>query len=311
MRIVFMGTPTFAVPVLSALLDAAHDVVGVYSQPDRPTGRGRRLSPTPVKEYALGRGLEVSQPPSLRRDASVRDRLTELAPDVIVVAAYGLFLPSDVLETPHLGCLNVHPSLLPKYRGPSPVATSILNGDEVTGVTVMKITEQMDSGPIVAQSETAIGPDETGGQLTVRLYQMGAELTVDALPRWEGGEIRARPQDDSKATVTRLLSREDGEIDWQLPAVKIAREVRAYHSWPGSFTRWGGRLLKVLEASGVDADGAGEPAGTVVTLLDGGLGVAAGEGVLELRRLQLEGRSAVGAREFLRGQLGFVGARLV
>ncbi len=310
MRIVFMGTPSFAVSVLSALVDAGHDLAGVYSQPDRPTGRGRRTSPTPVKVYAQAHGLEVSQPASLRRDVAARGHVAGLGLEVIVVAAYGLYLPAEVVEAPRLGCLNVHPSLLPEYRGPSPVASAILNGDDETGVTVMKITEQMDSGPVVARKKTPIDPEETAGALTDRLFRMGAGLMVEVLPKWEVGDLQARPQDDSLATTTRLLSREDGEIDWMEPAARVARQVRAYDPWPGTFSRWDGRRIKVLGASAIDAAGTGEPAGTVMPLPGGSFGVVTGDGVLELRRLQLEGRRQVGAKDFAQGQPGFVGTKL-
>ncbi len=305
-----MGTPAFAVAVLATLVDAGHDVVGVYSQPDRPAGRGRRTTPTPVKAYALDKGLEVFQPASLREDEAAQRHITGLSPEVIVVAAYGLFLPNAVLEAPGLGCLNVHPSLLPTYRGPSPVATAILSGDEVTGVTVMEITEQMDSGPIVAQQETPIGTAETTGELTDRLFQMGATLLVDILPAWAVGELRGQPQDNSAAITTRLLTREDGAIDWRMSADQIARQVRAYDPWPGTFTLWDGRRIKVLEASIAEAEHIDDAAGTVVS--DGGspLGVVTGDRVLELKRLQLEGRRAAAARDFVQGQPDFVGARL-
>ena len=256
-----MGTPAFAVPVLSALVDAGHDPVAVYSQPDRPLGRGRRTAPTPVKAYALERGLDVLQPESLRRDVVARRRLSDLAADVIVVAAYGLYLPDDVLKAPRLGCLNVHPSLLPKHRGPSPVAAAILGGDDVTGVTVMEVAERVDSGPVVAWRRLRIGAYETAGDLTGRLFRLGACLMVAVLPQWASGEIEASPQDDSEATTTRLLTRDDGAICWASPAERIARQVRAYDPWPGSFTHWDGRRLKVLAASAALAGGEGGSAG--------------------------------------------------
>ena len=304
-----MGTPAFAVPVLSALLDAGHEVVGVYTQPDRPTGRGKRVVPTEVKKFALEQGLPVFQPASLRRDAPARQLLAALSPDLIVVAAYGLFLPADTLELPRLGCLNVHPSLLPKYRGPSPVASAILSGDAVTGVTIMQIDEGMDSGPIVAQRETPIGPDETTQDLTTRLFEIGSALLVEVLPRWERGELQARPQDHSRATVTSRLSKEDGAIDWSRSAERIAREVRAYHPWPGSSTRWMGRMLKIVEASPLSSEAeAPTSPGRVVPLPNGGVGIGTGEGVLEVRRLQLEGRRAHSAREFVAGHRDLVGS---
>ena len=311
LKIVFMGTPRVAVPVLSAVLDAGHDVIGVYTRPDRPAGRGRRPVAPEVKGSALDSGLPVFQPASLRGDEEARRHLAELASDVIIVAAYGLFLPADTLEIPPLRCLNVHPSLLPRHRGPSPVATAVLEGDEATGVTIMRLDEGMDTGPIVAQRETAIGPEETAEVLTARLFQMGADLLVETLPRWARDEVQARPQDEAQATVTMRLSREDGEIDWARPASYIARQVRAYLPWPGTFTHWQGRLLKVLEASALDLDSeASLSAGQVVSLDARGVGVATGDGILGLHRVQLEGRRPVSAAELLAGHPEIVGSVL-
>ncbi len=308
LRTVFMGTPRFAVPVLSALLDAGHDVVGVFCQPDRPASRGRRLLAPPVKAYAAERRLPVFQPASLRRAMEARGQLASMAPDLIVVAAYGQLLPSDILAIPRLDCLNVHPSLLPRYRGPSPVASTILDGAAVTGVTVMKVDEGMDTGPIVASRETRIGPRETADELTERLFGMGADLLVSRLPGWAGGRLHESPQDDSQATVTRRLSRRDGEMDWTRSADYLARQVRAYHPWPGSTTFWQGRRLKIVEARRADA-AAAPPPGEVVAL-EGGVGVGTGGGVLELRRVQMESRGVTTPEELARGHPGFVGSIL-
>ena len=304
-----MGTPGFAAPVLSGLLDAGHEVAGVYTRPDRRAGRGRRLLAPEMKSFAEERGLPVLQPPSLREEEA-RRALAALSPELIVVAAYGLLLPPAVLDIPPLHCLNIHPSLLPRHRGPSPVAAAIVEGDEETGATVMRLDEGMDTGPIVAQRRTRIGREETGEALTARLFQMGADLLVDALPAWSKGEIEARPQDESLATVTRRLSREDGEIDWSMPAERTARQVRAYHPWPGAYTTWEGRSLKVIEAAAAEEDGGVGEAGRVVSLGRGRMGVSTGEGVLELRQVQLEGRSAVDAAGFLAGHPGAVGSVL-
>lgn len=314
LRVVFMGTPGFAAPVLSGLLDAGHEVAGVYTRPDRRAGRERRLLAPEMKSFAAASGLPVFQPASLRRDEEARRRLAALRPELIVVAAYGLFLPQAVLDTPPLHCLNVHPSLLPRHRGPSPVAAAIMDGDEETGVTLMMLDQGMDTGPIVARRRTAIGADETGEALTACLFRMGAELLVDTLPAWARGEIEPLPQDEALATITSRLTREDGEIDWSLPAERTARQVRAYHPWPGSHTAWEGRSLKVIEAGaagGGDGGGGGaDAAGRVVSLGRGRMGVATGDGVLELRRVQLGGRSAVDAAGFLAGHPGIVGSVL-
>ena len=309
LKIVFMGTPGFAAPVLSALMDAGHDIVGVYTQPDRPSGRRRRPRPSGVKALAIERGLRVFQPESLRRDEGARRDLASLGPDLIAVAAYGLYIPSDVLAAPRLGCLNVHPSLLPLYRGPSPVASAILNGDGVTGVTVMVVTERMDAGPIAAQRETPIGPEETTPELTARLVEMGAGLLLEVLPGWQRGDIRPREQDESRATQTRRLSRDDGRIDWSRPADEIGRRVRAYDPWPGSFTHWRGKMLKMSGVSVLPnpprATGPGE-----VVPIQGGIGIGTGDGLIAPGSLQIEGRRPVEPAEFARGYRDFVGTTL-
>ncbi len=308
LRVVFMGTPTFAVPALDALADAGHDIVGVYTQPDRRSGRGRRITEPPVKQAAMERGLPVYQPASLRRDEGARRELASLEPDLIVVAAYGLFLPAETLAAPPLGALNIHPSLLPKHRGPSPVATAILEGNTATGVTVMQLDEGMDTGPIVEQVETDIGDQETAEALTSRLFDIGAELLADTIPLWNAREISSKPQRESEATITRLLKREDGAIDWAGSTDYIARQVRAYYPWPGTFTHWNGRQLKIHKASAIAVDGTEEP-GTVVDIPEG-VAVVAGEGALLLLRVQMEGRQATGITDFVRGYREFVGSRL-
>lgn len=310
-RAVFMGTPDFALPALDALAHAGCDLVAVYTQPDRRAGRGKRTTPSPVKQAALERGLPVYQPASLRRDPDARRQLAALQPHLIVVAAYGLFLPPETLALPPLGALNIHPSLLPMYRGPSPVASAILAGDAKTGVSIILLDEGMDSGPILAQRETPIGADETAIDLTASLFEMGADLLADTLPAWRARRIAPAPQDESRATTTRLLSREDGAIDWHMPAAQIARQVRAYHPWPSAFTHWNGKLLKITEARAIDAPGIAPdiaPGGTIA--LPQGVAIAAGEGALLPLTLQLEGRRPVSAAEFTRGYPDFTGAIL-
>ena len=311
MRVVYMGTPAFAIPPLEELLAEGYDVVGVYTQPDRPAGRGRSLEAPPVKAFAQERGLDVFQPTSLR-NADAHSRLAALAPDVIAIAAYGRILPEEVVNMAPAGCVNVHPSLLPRHRGPSPVAFTILEGDETAGVSIMLLDEGMDSGPVIAQVEEAIHPDDTTESLTDRLFHRGAKLLVECLPPFLQGEIAPRPQDESKATYAPRLAKEDGEIRWELPAETLWRQVRAYHPWPGAYTRWNGRLLKALEAVPLTGVGADAP-GRVVALdrdAPAPVGVSTGEGVLGLRRVQLEGRRAVDAADFLKGHEGFVGSTL-
>ncbi len=311
LRIVFMGTPAVAIPVLAALTEAGHEVVGVYTRPDRPSGRGRAVAAPEVKRYAEENGLRVFQPASLRREQAAVDELASLSPDAVVVAAYGLFLPEPVFAGPSLGALNVHPSLLPRYRGPSPVASAILNGDDVAGVTIMKVDADMDSGPIVAQRESAIGPEETTEDLTLRLFREGGSLLAEVLPQWARGEIEAWPQDDAAATITSRLEREDGQIDWSRSAEEIARSVRGYHPWPGAHTLWRGMGLKVVSATVPHRTGS-EPVapGDIVTLEDGGTGIGSGDGLLRLRRVQLEGRRVMDVQEFVQGHRDFIGSRL-
>lgn len=304
-----MGTPAFAVPSLDALLGRGHDVVGVFTQPDRPAGRGRRLRPSPVKEFAERHELPVFQPSSLRSDPEACAGIADLAPDAIVVAAYGLFLPGVVLEAPRYGCLNIHPSLLPKYRGPSPVISAILEGEETSGVTIMLLDEGMDTGPILAQREVAIAKSETSDKLTLRLFELGADLLVQTLDEWASGLITPSSQDDDDATITRLLKREDGLIDWSEPADAIDRRVRALTPWPGAFTTWQGRTVKILRGRAATGDHQAH-AGTVFLGEDDRVLVIAGSGAVELMEVQLEGRSRSVASDFARGQREFVGSVL-
>ena len=309
-RAVFMGTPSFVIPVLSALLDSDYDVVGVYTQPDRPIGRNKRLAAPPVKQFAIEMGLRVFQPTTLKNEGTQR-KLEALCPDIVIVAAYRLFLPSKILRTPKWGCLNIHPSLLPRYRGSSPVVEAILNGDRSTGVTVMKIDEGMDTGPVIAQQNTLIDDQESATELTVRLFEQGASLLMKILPDWTAGSIQGISQDESKATLTTRLTKGNGEIDWTNDAETIARQIRAYKTWPGTYTRWNGKQLKIIEASvskelSLDSSGPGR----VASLIDGGVGVITGHGVIKLRSLQLEGKREVATLDFTLGHSAFIGSTL-
>lgn len=317
MRVVFMGTPTFAVPVLARLYQRkGMEVVGVYSPPDRPRGRGKELAPTPVKAAALEMGLPVFQPASLRRD-SVQAELQELQPDVAVVAAYGKLLPAEVLALPPHGCLNIHPSLLPRYRGPSPVVAAILDGLESTGVTLMLLDEGMDTGPVVAQKEHKLAGTETAASLTEELFQEGANLLLENLEPWVDGQLQAIPQDEAQATITSRLDRSDGVADWSLTAQQLERQQRAFTPWPGLFANWEGKSLKLVEVTALVNSGRSGPAseaspGEVVELsIDGSpLGIGTAEGVLGVRTLQLEGRRPMSAADFLRGYPQFLGSVL-
>ena len=311
MRVVYMGTPAYAVTPLARLVEGGDNVVGVVTQPDRPAGRGRGLLSPPVKQYADSMGLRVLQPATLR-DAGAQAELLSLEPEVIVIAAYGLILPRGIVEAPPLGCVNIHPSLLPRHRGPSPVAFTILEGDSVAGVSLMLLDRGTDSGPILAQEERPSLPQDTTGELTEELFRRGAEMLERVLPAYGRGEITPAPQDDSRATYARKLTKEDGAIRWDLSAVELWRQVRAFTPWPGSYTRWQGGLLKVVEAAPVPEQADASP-GTVLSLPSGGpapAGVATGDGVLGLVRVQPEGRRVMDAAEFMQGHAGFVGSTL-
>jgi len=298
-----MGSPRFAVPSLERLIRDRHRVDAVYTQPDRPAGRGRAPSPTAVKAAAESHGLTVVQPADLAAEV---ERLGGLASEVIVVAALGKMLPKSVLELPRRGCVNIHPSLLPKYRGASPVASAILAGDDVTGVSLMLLDEGMDTGPLLGQEQVKIAPEDTTGSLTDKLSLVAAELLGEVLPRWLAGDIQPRPQDEAAASGSVMIAKGDGEIDWRLGAEEIWRRVRAYQPWPGCYTRWAGKQLKILRARPLS--GKDEP-GRVVAAGDG-FAVGTGDGLLGVDRIQLEGKRALAAADFRRGQRGLLGAIL-
>ena len=306
-RVVFMGTSGFAAPALRALTEEGYRVVEVVTQPDRPSGRERRPVPSPIKQLALELGLPLWQPEHLHGPQAV-EHLRRLQPDVVVVAAYGEILRRPVLSLPPKGCLNLHASLLPRHRGPAPVAATILAGDPVTGVTLIRMDEGIDTGPILAQREVPLTGRERQDELLGLLSEVAASLLREALPAWLAGQIVPRPQDESHATYCRMLRKEDGEIDWTRPAWYIERMTRAYHPWPGAYTFLRGQRLRILRAL-VLSEGQGRPPGTLV--VEGHrLLVATGEGTLQVEELQLEGRRALPAGEFVRGQRGIDGARL-
>lgn len=309
MRIVFFGSPTEAADALESLVSAGHDVAAVYSQPDRKSGRGRTKTPTPVKTFASQQGLSVFTPRGLRNNDEEVARLKDLRADAFVVVAYGRILPAELLEIPPMGVINIHPSLLPLYRGPSPVVTAILDGRSVVGVSVMLLDEGMDTGPVLAQSDPIrLDGTEKGAELQDRLFKEGAAMLPSVLEGLQSGSITPQPQDDARATVTSLLERSDGEIDWTKSATEIDRMIRAYDPWPGTFTSWNGKGLKILDAALVEIDSA--RAGVVSAEEDGRILVGTGSGSLELKRVQIEGRQAVEAADFLRGQPAFDGAVL-
>ena len=294
MRIVFMGTPDFAVPSLEALLKAGHDVIAVYCQPDKPKGRGHKLLPPPVKELALKHNIPVYQPVSLRKPEAIEE-LRVLQPELIVVAAYGKILPVDVLNIPPRGCINVHGSLLPKYRGAAPIQWAVLNGDAVTGVTIQQMGEGVDTGDMLSKAETAIGENETSGELFDRLMVLGAELLIDTIEKLD--TIVPEPQDESQATHASMISKEMGAIDWTKPAQAIHTQVRGLNPWPAAFCTVDGKRMKIFRTQVVSAQG--EPG--VVANLNGEMTVFCGENAVQLTEIQPENGKRMRGSDYLRG----------
>lgn len=299
-RIVFMGSPDFALPTLKALADHYH-VVGVVTQPDRPAGRGRQLRSPVIKELALTLALPLIQPRRLREPEAMA-RLQAWDPDLIVVAAFGQILHPQVLDLPPHGCLNVHASLLPRWRGAAPVQAAIIHGDRETGVTIMKMDPGLDTGPILSQRAISIQPEDSGGVLSERLARLGAQLLLETLPLYLRGEITPRPQDETEATYAPALKRSDGQLDFSQSAAHLARQVRAYNPWPGAFITWKDRPLKIHQArvvTGTTASDAVKPGGR--TVVDGLPAMRAADGLLVLERVQPAGRKAMPGDEFLHG----------
>ena len=303
-----MGTPAFAVPSLRALCNRGHDVAAVFTQPDRPAGRGQAETASAIKRFALERGLRVEQPQKLR-DPAVLATLRTLSPQVIAVAAYGKILPKAMLELPPLGAINVHGSLLPRHRGAAPIQRAILVGDATTGITIMQMNEGMDTGDMLLHEATEIRADDTAATLGERLAEIGARLLVEALDGVERGTIVARPQNDAEATLAPLVKKEDGEIDWRRSAAEIERAVRAFTPWPSAYTKLGGKLLKLHRAVVVDTAAPANP-GTVVDAGGDDLDIATGAGTLRILELQLEGKRRLRTREFLAGQPLHAGDKL-
>ena len=310
MKIIFMGTPEFAVPALERLIAGGYEVAAVYTQPDKAAGRGRAMEEPPVKKTALQHKLTVLQPENFKSSETKR-QLFELKPDAVVVAAFGQILPRSVLEIPAFGCINIHPSLLPKYRGVAPVPAAILNGEEFTGVSIMLMDKGIDTGPVLTSVHVPVLQQDTTETLMQKLANTSAQLLLDTLPGWFRKEITPQLQNNGEATYTKMLTKEAGEIDWKLPAVQIWRQVRAYQPWPGSYTRWQGKQLKILEAVPLTGEVTGE-AGTVLNVNknEAAFGVVTGNGILGVKKVQMEGKKAVTADEFLRGQRQFIGAVL-
>ena len=311
LNVVFMGTPAVVIPVLDAVARGVGGlggaVVAAYAAPDRPAGRGRGVQRSPVREYAEGLGIDVYTPARVTNAAETA-RFAELGADLVVLAAYGLLLPAPFLNGPRLGAVNVHPSLLPRHRGAAPVPATILAGDEVTGASIIRMDEGLDTGPLLTQRRVDLTGHERSPELTERLFLIGAGLLEETLPPYISGELAPMPQPAEGVTVVKRFVKADGNLDWSKSAVALEREVRAFDSWPGSATTWNGRRLAVMDAV-VGAVAVQAAAGTVVAS-DGGASVVTGDGLLELRTVKLEGRRATQAAEFVRGHPGFVGARL-
>ncbi len=298
-KIIFMGTPDFAVPALKALNKSGHDVALVVTQPDRPKGRGRKVVPPPVKEVAIRLGYDVLQPASIKTD-EFADRMERFEPDLFVVVAFGHILPETLLDLPRIGAINIHASLLPKYRGPAPIQWAIINGERETGVTTMFMDKGLDTGDILLSTKTEITPDDTSATLHDRLAVLGADLLVRTLNGFETKDIKPVPQDHTKATYAPLLKKKDGHIDWEKPAKTLETFIRGMTPWPGAFTFHGNKRLKIFKADPVLMDVAEAP-GTVIQSFPDELRVATGKGALSIKEIQGASGKRLIIKDFLRG----------
>jgi methionyl-tRNA formyltransferase len=310
LRIVFAGTPDFAAASLQALLESHHNVIAVYTQPDRPAGRGRKLTPSPVKKLALEQGIEVRQPLSLK-DADAQQDLAALRPDLMVVVAYGLLLPGAVLETPRLGCINVHASLLPRWRGAAPIHRALLAGDTETGVTIMQMDAGLDTGDMLLKAHCPILPDDSSGDLHDRLAVIGARALVQSLDAIANGSIAREQQNDDAACYAHKLDKQEGSIDWQHSAAQLARQIRGLSPWPVAFTQIGDKTLRIWAATALEAHSDAVP-GTLISTDKNSICVACGQGVLSLKRLQLPGGKPLDSADILnsRRDIFALGTRL-
>ena len=299
MRVIFMGTPDFAAGTLEAVIKAGHEVVLAVTQPDKPKGRGNTMQFPPVKEKALEHGIEVYQPKRVREPECVA-YLRQYKPDIIIVAAFGQILPGEILEMPQYGCVNVHASLLPKYRGAAPIQWAVINGEKYSGVTTMRMNEGLDTGDIIEQAIVELAPDETGGSLFDRLAEVGAELCVHTMAEIEAGRAVYTRQDEAEATHVGMIKKQFGKIDWTKPAEEIERLCRGLNPWPSAYTSLNGKTLKVWKAS-VQPGGDPLEAGKVVLVDKKVIGVQTGKDILILQEIQLEGKKRMSADAFLRG----------
>ena len=300
MRVIFMGTPDFAVGTLNALVEADHEVLAVVTQPDKPRGRGKNLCCTPVKEEALRHGLAVCQPKKVR-DPEFIETLRQLKPEAIVVVAFGQIIPKEILEMAPYGCLNVHASLLPKYRGAAPIPWAVIDGEKESGVTIMRMDEGLDTGDMISRSVVSLDPKETGGSLFDKLSQVGAKLLVETLEQVKNGQaVYERQPEQSPTAYASMIDKKMGNIDWTMPAVKIERLIRGLSPWPSAYTFLEGKTLKIWAARVVQEETTARP-GEIFHTDKRGIYVAAGEGVLCLDEVQLEGKRRMAAADFLRG----------
>ncbi len=308
MKVIFMGTPDFAVGTLEAIIKAGHEVLLVVTQPDKPKGRSGALQFPPVKECAVAHGIEVFQPTKIRLEENV-EFLSKYDADIFVVAAFGQILPKSILDMPKYGCINVHASLLPKYRGAAPIQWAVINGDPVTGVTIQQMDIGVDTGDIIVKKELAIEEDETGGGLFDKLAVVGAEACLEAMEQITNGTATRTPQNHEEATHVSMISKEFGNIDWNKPAVEIERLIRGLNPWPSAYTKLDGKTFKIWKAKVVEGDANATP-GAVIRVEKDAMAVQTGEGALSLLEVQLEGKKRMEVDAFLRGYAVEAGCKL-
>lgn len=308
MKVIFMGTPDFSVGTLAALVEAGHEVVLAVTQPDKPKGRGREMQYTPVKEYALEKGIPVYQPGKVRRPECIEE-LKKYQADVCVVIAFGQILPKEILEMTPYGCINVHASLLPKYRGAAPIQWAIINGESISGVTTMQMDEGLDTGDMLEKAEVPLGEKITGGELHDLLAEAGAKLCVQTLEKLEKGELKPEKQGETPTAYARMLDKKLGNIDWTRPAVEIERLIRGLNPWPSAYTTWNEKTMKIWDADVVDEEKTAEP-GTIIEVTKQTFSVQTGEGALRINELQIPGKKKMSADAFLRGYQVKTGEKL-
>ncbi len=308
MKVIFMGTPDFSVGTLAALVEAGHEVVLAVTQPDKPKGRGKEMQYTPVKEYALEKGIPVYQPEKVRRPECIEE-LKKYQADVCVVIAFGQILPKEILEMTPYGCINVHASLLPKYRGAAPIQWAIINGESISGVTTMQMDEGLDTGDMLEKVEVPLGEKITGGELHDLLAEAGAKLCVQTLEKLEKGELKPEKQGETPTAYARMLDKKLGNIDWTRPAVEIERLIRGLNPWPSAYTIWNEKTMKIWDADVVDEEKTAEP-GTIIEVTKQTFSVQTGEGALRINELQIPGKKKMSADAFLRGYQVKTGEKL-